>query len=142
VKTHAWEIEEWDGGTIGVGHFWVCKACGASGGPVVPGRVAPTLEPFIGDGSGIKLSLDCDEARLEVLAHEAWENRPHDPPEACPECGVMVPTCTCGVWGCGYNYHLRVDCKSPAGDAYRKEIADRERLHERSPRPASKEGGG
>lgn len=32
---HTWTIEEVDGGTVGIGEFWLCKGCGASGGPVL-----------------------------------------------------------------------------------------------------------
>lgn len=33
MTEHKWEIEEVDGQHLGVGYFYRCNGCGASGGP-------------------------------------------------------------------------------------------------------------
>lgn len=69
MKPHSWEVEEVDGGPVGVNDCWICHQCGASGGPVwynekgqQPG---PSMNPFLA-GPGIRLSEDCDEAKQQI----------------------------------------------------------------------------
>ena len=68
MKAHVWEIEIIDGGsTIGKEEFWICHACGASGGPVL--AAAPHWPPFLaGVGLEHPLSQDCAEAAKEIKA--------------------------------------------------------------------------
>ena len=69
VKPHKWETEEIDGGPVGVDDFWICHACGASGGPVMYRKdgldVVPTMDPFLA-GPALDLSDDCDEAKQQI----------------------------------------------------------------------------
>lgn len=67
MKAHKWEIEEVDGGPVGTEDFWICRQCGASGGPVcytdgTKHEPPPSFEPFLADGSGLKLTHDCEES--------------------------------------------------------------------------------
>lgn len=66
MKPHTWETEEIDGGHVGVEDFWICRACGASGG-----SVNLRMPPFYADGSGLKVSDDCDEAKVQIEKHRA-----------------------------------------------------------------------
>jgi len=68
MKAHVWETEEVDGGHLGVEDFWICRQCGASGGPVGFGG-SPAFPPFYADGSGLNLTDDCDESREMVARH-------------------------------------------------------------------------
>jgi hypothetical protein len=45
MKPHAWEVEEVDGGPVGVDDFWICHQCGASGGPVWYNEGANSRDP-------------------------------------------------------------------------------------------------
>jgi len=85
VTAHVWEIEEVES-DLGVGRFWKCKACGASGGPIggplgdKHGEPPPTMSPFLA-GRNLKLPDDCEEAKVLVngfmkgapLSHEEME---------------------------------------------------------------------
>lgn len=73
MKPHTWETE-W----VGLGgpiqdEFWICRVCGASGGPTVISLVKkippPSWPPFYADGSQLKLSDDCNEADGQVQRH-------------------------------------------------------------------------
>lgn len=44
----------------------------------------------------------------------------------CPECQVMIETCSCGVWDCGFYLHLAKDCPSERGIKRREELEYRE----------------
>jgi hypothetical protein len=67
MKPHTWELETIDGGPpVGMCDFRICHACGASGGAI--GLLMP---PFYADGSGFKVSEDCDEAKVQIEAHRA-----------------------------------------------------------------------
>lgn len=68
MKEHTWETEYVDGGHVD-GDFWICRACGASGGFVWPGKSPPLFDPFLANGSGLKVGYDCDEAKLTI---EEW----------------------------------------------------------------------
>lgn len=64
---HTWTVEQVDGGPpIGLGNFWICSACHASGGPVWSATSPPTFHPFFADGSGLKVSMDCMEAKAQI----------------------------------------------------------------------------
>jgi hypothetical protein len=63
MAPHPWVTEEIDGGPIGIGLFWICPVCGASGGPVFPGL--NPWPPFIA-GLGLQVSADCEEAQAEI----------------------------------------------------------------------------
>lgn len=77
MTEHKWEIELIEC-QIDNGEFWICRECGASGGPVgdgsekpYPGAWPPSrLTPFLA-GAGAKLSLDCDEAKQQVIVARA-----------------------------------------------------------------------
>jgi hypothetical protein len=66
MKKHDWRIEEVDGGPVGIGRFWKCVGCGASGGPVGMwdgDDEKPVWPPFLsGFGPGNPLSEDCEIA--------------------------------------------------------------------------------
>ena len=63
---HRWETEDVDGGTLGIGTFWICRRCGASGGPVSLGPRHPGKRAFYA-GSGLLVSgEDCDEAKKAI----------------------------------------------------------------------------
>jgi hypothetical protein len=65
VKPHAWEVEEVDGGALGIGDFWICKACGASGGPVWFHRRLPHYAFLAGKGLNLD-AHDCERAAQQV----------------------------------------------------------------------------
>jgi len=77
MEKHNWEIEVLDGGPIGDGEFWICKQCGASGGPrgwfaVFGGAVTkeekiPSWQPFLAS-TGLKLTDNCDESKKMIEA--------------------------------------------------------------------------
>lgn len=75
MTEHVWETEDVDGGHLGVEDFYICRRCGASGGPVVFGP-PPTLSPFYADGSQLEVSDDCDEAVKQITAHKKIWRRP------------------------------------------------------------------
>lgn len=68
LKSHTWEVEEVDGGPVGVGEFWICRPCGASGGPVFGQPEEPHWVPFLA-GEDLHLSYDCEVAKLQVDEH-------------------------------------------------------------------------
>ena len=68
MREHTWIVEEIDGGPLGIGDFWKCSVCGASGGPTLFVEKHPPPRPFLA-GEGIKLSLDCDEAAEQIKLH-------------------------------------------------------------------------
>ncbi len=73
MSTHTWEIEEIDGGVAGKGDFYICKACGASGGPVWGAKdTPPSMAPFL-SGTGIKLGFDCEVAASKVTKYKAQQ---------------------------------------------------------------------
>lgn len=73
MTQHVWETENVDGGSVGCADFWVCRRCGASGGVAWPGK-PQCWEPFYADGSGVKVSTDCDEAKRQIAEHVAtWK---------------------------------------------------------------------
>ena len=70
MTNHKWEIEVIDGGSVGLGEFWKCNQCGASGGPTLwPGHKnsndVPTWRPFLA-GTHLKLTDDCSQS-LEII---------------------------------------------------------------------------
>lgn len=67
--THDWFIEEVDGGAVGVSEFFACRSCGASGSPIYASDVR-TPVPFLADGTGLKLPLNCDEAKTVIAEHK------------------------------------------------------------------------
>lgn len=73
TKHHNWTIEEVDGGNLGIGEFWICYDCGASGGPVL--GPTPKWKPFLaGTTPSLKLGDDCDVARALIAAYEAGKS--------------------------------------------------------------------
>jgi len=45
----------------------------------------------------------------------------------CPECGKILPVCTCGEWDCGLYAHFNEDCPSTRAAAYRNKTETRKR---------------
>ena len=74
MKKHTWVTEEVNGGHLGVDDFWICKECGASGGPVMWDRKGPSFDPFLADGSGLQVGDDCEKAK--VLIEQRRKNTP------------------------------------------------------------------
>lgn len=82
MTEHKWEIEEVNGGHLGIDDFWKCNQCGASGGPVTRFKTAsenkmvavetdkPFLNPFFADGSGLELTHNCDESKKLIAAYQ------------------------------------------------------------------------
>ena len=69
MKEHTWVKEAIDAPGIGPEDFWVCESCGASGGPVFPPHQKVRIsnrQPFLADGTGLKLSIDCDVSKAQV----------------------------------------------------------------------------
>jgi hypothetical protein len=67
MTPHDWYVEEVDGGALGIGHFWKCRVCFASGGPK---QWDWRQRPFLA-GRGLKLPLDCDKAAEKIQRY--WE---------------------------------------------------------------------
>lgn len=66
---HAWELEEVDGGHVGVGTFYVCRACGASGGPQMTenfSKVMSPYPPFLAGTPDHRISLNCNIAKQQI----------------------------------------------------------------------------
>lgn len=72
MAVHEWTTEIVDGGPVGEGEFWVCAGCGCGGGPTGgwDGKATEPWPPFL-PGTGLKLSLDCDEAQKEIRAYRS-----------------------------------------------------------------------
>ena len=75
MKPHAWKVVEYDGGHMGVYSVFECAVCGATGSGF------PDLgqEPhgwFYANGSGLKLTDDCDESKRLIEAFELGALRP------------------------------------------------------------------
>ena len=68
MKKHTWITEEVDGGYLGIGDFWICSECGASGGPVYSGHVIKRI--FLADGAGLTLAEDCEESKVIIDKHK------------------------------------------------------------------------
>ena len=68
MKKHKWTVETIDGGHLGEGDFWICENCGASGGFVFSGN--EPRHPFYADGSGLRLTNDCDESKILIEQHK------------------------------------------------------------------------
>lgn len=67
--------------------------------------------------------METDPKIKEIMDRIA--NNP-EPAQNCPECGILVPTCSCGIWDCGfYADHLGLDCPSERGIQYREKIKNR-----------------
>lgn len=67
---HKWEIEEVDGGHMGVADFWKCDECGASGGLVNPIMGKPPALCFYADGMGLQLlPNDCEKSKQMIEEH-------------------------------------------------------------------------
>lgn len=69
MKEHVWVIDIVDGGHVGVGEFWECGQCGACGGSVFGKETKSSSYPFYADGSGLKLTDDCDESKRLIEEH-------------------------------------------------------------------------
>ena len=80
MKKHNWQVEQIDGGHLGVSDFWKCHDCGASGGPTwaIRGNEGPPAwEPFLaGEGRRLKLPNpeDCDDVKQRIIAHKNTED--------------------------------------------------------------------
>lgn len=72
LTPHQWDIQEIDGGPMGVSDFYICRQCGASGGPHLgrPGGEVPSFPPFLA-GVEATISIDCTIAKrqIEELRH-------------------------------------------------------------------------
>lgn len=68
MKEHNWATELVDGGHLGCAEFWRCLDCGASGGPVLFTK-NKRWNPFYADGSGLKLTEDCEESKRLIEEH-------------------------------------------------------------------------
>ncbi len=42
----------------------------------------------------------------------------------CPECQKQIPVCSCGEWDCAFYKHLKDECPSERGAAYRKQVEE------------------
>lgn len=76
MKQHNWvKLTEYNG-YLGWNVFYQCTECSACGGPAGPGMPGeiPWL-PFIADGSGVQLSLDCNEAQEQIMNHSSFKNK-------------------------------------------------------------------
>jgi hypothetical protein len=102
MKEHVWEVEEIDGGPVGIEEFWICRACGASGGPTITGQT-PGKWIFYASGfhADQKLPEDCDAAAkiiagfkketvLEAMLNSI-EKRRMKPPKKSPRKAEAVP---------------------------------------------------
>lgn len=110
MAEHAWTIETYDAGPMGIGQSWHCPDCGLCGGPFFgSGKRWP---PFLaGEGSSTRFSEDCDEAKAQILALKAspeWlartrERRVNDAlgilANLAPRVGGKVDRKTCQVNG-------------------------------------------
>lgn len=67
MKLHNWYIEEIDGGYLGIGYFWKCNDCQASGGPCFPNNKLPRVSnwPIFLAGEDLEFYLpeDCEESK-------------------------------------------------------------------------------
>lgn len=73
-KEHTWIIEEVDGGHVGVGDFWLCSDCGASGGPaLLSSKDTPQGWIFLA-GTGLNLPKDCGKAKRMIEEYKTMEN--------------------------------------------------------------------
>lgn len=63
---HHWETEEVDGGPAGVSDFYLCRQCGASGGPAGFGGEVPRFPPFLAGQPEDSISLDCNIAKRQI----------------------------------------------------------------------------
>lgn len=73
MSEHAWVEEEVDGGHLGIGTFWKCSSCGASGGPVgfmTGKRTEQRWEPFF-PGKHVDITRDCEETKRIVREYKA-----------------------------------------------------------------------
>ncbi len=69
-QPHEWETEEVDGGMIGVGLFYICRECGAAGGPYMD-HVEGPIWCFL-PGPALELDEnDCDEAKRQIAEWNA-----------------------------------------------------------------------
>ncbi len=86
MKEHTWEIETVDGGAVGSDDFYICRACGTSGGAIWFKN--KTL--FLACGCGIKMPKDCNNAKKLIDEHLPL----------CPHKKPKVPVCKHGevIW--------------------------------------------
>lgn len=70
MKQHNWvKLTEYNG-QFGWNVFYRCTECSACGGPAGPGMPGEVpWPPFIADGTGTKLSYDCNEAQEQIVNH-------------------------------------------------------------------------
>ena len=68
MKAHVWIKEIIDTPGLGLNDFWKCEVCEAAGGPVLGNESKPksTHLPFLADGTGLKLSHDCEISKVQV----------------------------------------------------------------------------
>ena len=70
VNTHKWEIEEIDGGAVGIEDFWICKGCGASGGvawSTFGGNPSPPRHAFLAGANGLEVdNFHCKKAKAQI----------------------------------------------------------------------------
>jgi len=77
MKPHNWEVEEVDGGPIGIGEFWICHACGASAGPVA-WFVSSKSKRWSDFLAGVSLAIsndDCDAAKQTIEKYRATHGK-------------------------------------------------------------------
>lgn len=67
MRIHNWTVEVIDGGHLGIGEFWICKDCGASGGSTVNDK-RPTRCFYA--GTGLDLDEDCSVSKKMIDAYE------------------------------------------------------------------------
>ncbi len=70
MTAHTWETEEIDGGAVGADDFWICRKCGASGGPVFSQPERLPRYPFLA-GPALPLSTDCGEAAAQIKTYRS-----------------------------------------------------------------------
>lgn len=72
---HDWIIEEIDGGNMGVAEVWSCRTCGACNNHDALSGQPPT-SAFYPNGSGLQLTMDCEESQGLIAKSIAVGFRP------------------------------------------------------------------
>lgn len=62
MKPHDWVIECLDGGHLGAAEVWKCRACAACSSWRAETN-SPPSRPFYPNGSGLDLTMDCEESQ-------------------------------------------------------------------------------
>ena len=82
MREHTWETKTAKAPIFGSYDYQQCSVCGANGPSLF------SAFPFYADGSGCKLSFDCDEAQIQIADHVATYVPPVTRPRAIPSVSV------------------------------------------------------